>query len=101
MAALRLGGIVSLPGVRTLRSGRFRVVVAALLLMVGGSVLGLAMVRQASTPDGQFGIDFEAYYGASMALAAGGRPMPPRCWQVRSTRRARGDTCTRHRSRRR
>ena len=65
------------PGLRTFSSARFRVVVAALLLIVGGLVLGSTMLRQASDPTGQFAIDFADYHQAAARISAGGSPYAP------------------------
>jgi hypothetical protein len=70
-------GVASLPGLRTLRSARFRTVLAATLLAIGVSVLGLALLRQAGDPQGQFAIDFSDYHVAAQRLASGASPYAP------------------------
>ena len=59
------------PGVRTLRSSRFRTVLALALFAIGALVLGYVLVRQANNPDGQWAFDFATYHMASAAMAAG------------------------------
>ncbi len=65
------------PGVRTLASPRFRLLIAITLAFLGVAILGAAMVRQAGQPAGQFAIDFRDYLGAAQALAASGHPYAP------------------------
>jgi Glycosyltransferase family 87 len=66
--------ILTLPGIRTFGSARFRIVLAATLAVAAWGVLGLALVRQAQDPAGQFGIDFNAYRDAAVRMAAGISP---------------------------
>ena len=66
--------ILALPGLRTLRSPRFRMLVAGCLLLVGVSILGLVLVRQAANPNGQFGIDLGDYRLAAARVASGTTP---------------------------
>jgi hypothetical protein len=66
-----------LPGVRTFRTRPFRLIVASTLLILGSLVLGLALVRQANDPAGQFGVDFADYRVASERVAAGLSPYAP------------------------
>jgi hypothetical protein len=65
------------PGVRTLRSSRFRTVLALALFAIGALVLGYVLVRQANNPDGQWAFDFATYHAASADLAAGQSPYAP------------------------
>ena len=65
------------PGLRTLRSARFRLVVALTLATVAALVLGSVLLRQASDPNGQFAFDFAAYHAAALDLAAGRSPYDP------------------------
>jgi hypothetical protein len=65
------------PGVRTLRSPRFRIVVALALLVIGLTVLALVLLRQAQSADGQFAIDFADYHAAAGRVAAGQSPYAP------------------------
>jgi hypothetical protein len=65
------------PGVRTLRSPRFRTVVALALFAVGALVLGYLLARQANNPEGQWAFDFATYYTASGDMAAGQSPYAP------------------------
>ncbi len=51
--------------------------VASTLLVLGSLVLGLALVRQANDPHGQFGVDFADYRVASERIAAGLSPYAP------------------------
>lgn len=67
-------GLAGMPGVRTLRSPGFRLVIALTIVVLGGLVLGAAMLRQASQPGGQFGIDFGDYFLAAQRVAATGTP---------------------------
>src|SRR3954468_14227772 len=69
--------LAELPGVRTFRTRPFRLVVATTLLVLGSLVLGLALVRQANDPAGQFGVDFADYRAASERVAAGVSPYAP------------------------
>jgi hypothetical protein len=73
----RAGSFTQLPGVRTFRARPFRLLVAATLLILGSLVLGLALVRQANDPSGQFGVDFADYRVASERIAAGLSPYAP------------------------
>ena len=68
------GALLALPGLRTLLDARFRMVVATVLLAIGTSLLGLALVRSATGVDGQTAIDFAAYHGAAQAMADGRSP---------------------------
>lgn len=54
-----------------MRSAIFRTLVALVLLTIGVLLVGLLLVRQASAEDGQFAIDFGAYYLAAERVAAG------------------------------
>jgi alpha-1,2-mannosyltransferase len=49
-------------------------VIATTLAVLGVLILGAAMLRQASDPTGQFGIDFGDYHGAARALLDTGHP---------------------------
>lgn len=86
-AALRAGSrprestLATLPGFRTLRSPRFRTVLAGTLLIVAVVILGLTLARQAADPNGQFGIDFGDYRAASQRLASGQSPYAPEMLQ--------------------
>jgi hypothetical protein len=62
------------PGMRTLRSARFRLVLAALLWLAGTVVLGAVLLGQANDPAGQYAFDFQAYHGAATDIAAGRSP---------------------------
>lgn len=70
-------GLAGLPGVRTLRSPAFRLVLAWTLAAIGILVLGAAMLRQATLPSGQFAIDLADYHGAARALVHTGSPYAP------------------------
>ena len=70
-------GIAGLPGVRTLHSPAFRLLIATTIALLGGLVLGAAMLRQASQPGGQFGIDLADYRLAAERIAATGSPYAP------------------------
>ncbi len=70
-------GLGGMPGVRTLRSPGFRLVIAVTVVVLGGLVLGAAMLRQASQPGGQFGIDFGDYFLAAERVATTGTPYAP------------------------
>jgi alpha-1,2-mannosyltransferase len=59
---------------RTLRSARFRLLLAALLWLAGTVVLGLVLLGQANDPAGQYAFDFQAYHGAAADIAAGRSP---------------------------
>jgi hypothetical protein len=80
-SARQASGVVptvhTLPGVRTLRSGRFRCLLAAALWLCATLVLGAALVRQAGDPRGQYAIDFADYHLAATRLAAGDSPYAP------------------------
>jgi hypothetical protein len=65
------------PGLRTFRSERFRIAVAAALLAVGVGVLSMVLLRLAQAPDGQFGIDFADYHVAAQRVVAGQSPYAP------------------------
>jgi hypothetical protein len=67
-------GIAALPGFRTLLSRRFRILLAATLLVSAAMLLGLLLIRQAADPHGQYAIDLAAYHAAAARLAAGGSP---------------------------
>ena len=56
---------------RTFRSPLFRTTVALVLLVIGVSLVGMLLIRQASAEDGQFAIDFSAFYLAAERSAAG------------------------------
>lgn len=71
------GGLVNVPGLRTLASPRFRLLIATTLAVLGTLILGAAMLRQASDPSGQFGIDLGDYHGAARALIDTGHPYAP------------------------
>ena len=70
-------GSAGLPGVRTLRSPGFRLLIATTIALLGLLVLGAAMLRQASLPGGQSGIDFADYLLAAERIAATGSPYAP------------------------
>ena len=59
------------PGLRTMRSPFFRTLVALVLLAIGVLLVGMLLVGQATAEDGQFAIDFGAYYLAAERLAGG------------------------------
>lgn len=63
-----------LPGLRTLRSARFRLLLALTLVVVGASILGGVLLRQAADPAGQYAFDFAAYHAAATDVAAGRSP---------------------------
>lgn len=65
------------PGIRTLRSPRFRVVLAGSMWLVGGIMVALLLSRQAADPKGQFAIDFADYHRAAQRLATGDSPYAP------------------------
>ena len=65
------------PGVRTLHSSRFRLVLGISLWAVGLAVLGTAMAHQMIQPNGGFGIDFTDYRAASLRLLEGRSPYAP------------------------
>jgi alpha-1,2-mannosyltransferase len=71
------GRLASAPGVRTLASPRFRLLIASTLAILGVLILGAAMLRQAADATGQFGIDFGDYHGAARALLDTGHPYAP------------------------
>ncbi|MDQ3937895.1 MAG: DUF2029 domain-containing protein, partial [Chloroflexota bacterium] len=62
---------------RTFRSARFRVVLAATLWLVGAVVLAALLVQQAADPAGQYAFDFQAYHAAAGEIAAGRSPYAP------------------------
>lgn len=66
------------PGIRTFGSPRFRIVVAATLLLVAVGLLATLLVRQAGDPEGQYGIDFVYWHLAAHDVAAGRSPYPAR-----------------------
>ncbi len=68
---------LTLPGARTLRSSRFRTVLALALILVGAVVLGYLLVRQANDPKGQWAFDFATYYEAAGQMASGQSPYAP------------------------
>ncbi|MFV2062863.1 MAG: glycosyltransferase family 87 protein [Chloroflexota bacterium] len=70
-SAAPVSGSTGVPGLRTMRSASFRTTVALLLLLIGGSLVGLLLIRQATAEGGQFAIDFGAYYLAAERSAAG------------------------------
>lgn len=65
------------PGVRTLRSRRFRLAIGVSLWFVGLVVLGTLLVGLANDPGGQFGIDFADYRTASLRMLEGRSPYAP------------------------
>jgi hypothetical protein len=65
---------LALPGLRTLASRPFRIVLALILWAIGAAFLILFLVRQANQPDGQFGFDFAAYQAATLNLQQHGTP---------------------------
>jgi hypothetical protein len=66
-----------LPGLRVFRSGRFRIILALVLLIIGTSLVATMLMRQADAADGQFAIDFGDYYLSAERLAAGESPYAP------------------------
>jgi len=70
-------GIEGWPGVRTLRSARFRLVLGVSLWMIGVTILGSLMISQARNPMGGFGIDFADYRTASLRMIDGQSPYAP------------------------
>jgi hypothetical protein len=77
-ASGRRASVADWPGVRTLRSTRFRVVIAGTLLIVSVTLLASLLVRQATDPAGQYGIDFIYWHGAARDVAVGLSPYPAR-----------------------
>ncbi|MFI5253970.1 MAG: glycosyltransferase family 87 protein [Candidatus Limnocylindrales bacterium] len=71
--------MTALPFVRALDSGRFRLLVAGLLFVVGLLGLGGYLVSRASEPleVGQFGIDFADYHAAAVRISQGISPYDP------------------------
>ncbi len=69
------------PGMRTLRSARFRLFLAALLWLAGTVVLGAVLVGQANDPAGQYAFDFQVYDAAAARLAAGDSPYGPQMFE--------------------
>jgi len=65
------------PGVRALRSARFRVLLAGVLWLAGTVVLGAILLRQAVSPNGQYAFDFQVYHAAAGQIAAGYSPYDP------------------------
>lgn len=65
------------PGVRALRSTRFRVVLAGVLWFLGTLVLGAILLRQTVSPNGQYAFDFQVYHAAAGQVAAGNSPYDP------------------------
>jgi hypothetical protein len=66
-----------LPGLRAFRSAAFRTTLALMLLIIGVSLIGMLLLRQAGDADGQFGIDFGAYYLAAERVVQGEALYPP------------------------
>ena len=62
------------PGVRTLRSPTYRLVLGASLWLVGIAMLGPLLLGLADSPSGQFGVDFGDYRAASLRLLEGRSP---------------------------
>lgn len=77
LAAALAAGLAAAPGIRTLRSRRFRLVLAATLWLVGGTMVALLLTKQAADPRGGFAIDFAAYHHAAGRLAGSGSPYAP------------------------
>ena len=69
-----LATLGSWPGLRTLRSRGFRLVLAATLLAIGVSLLAVLLVRQAADPAGQYAFDFQVYHDAAAEISAGRSP---------------------------
>jgi hypothetical protein len=69
--------ILSLPGVRTFRSRRFREVTGAGLWAIGLVLLGRTLAAQVGDPAGQFAIDFADYHGAAREMVDGRTPYAP------------------------
>lgn len=65
------------PGVRTLRSPTYRLVLGASLWLVGTATVGLLLLALARNPGGQFGVDFADYRTASVRLLDGVSPYTP------------------------
>jgi hypothetical protein len=65
------------PGLRAFRSAAFRTALALMLLIIGVSLIGMLLLRQAGDADGQFGIDFGAYYLAAERVVHGEALYPP------------------------
>jgi hypothetical protein len=65
------------PGIRTLRSPAFRLVLGGVMLAIGAAMLGSLLLRQAAEPSGEFGIDFADYRAASLRMLEGGSPYAP------------------------
>jgi len=70
-------GLSALPGVRTFRSRRFRTMLAAVLWLIGATILSLLLLHQANDPAGQYAIDFGDYHVAAQRLAQGASPYAP------------------------
>jgi hypothetical protein len=66
-----------LPGIRTFHSAAFRTTLAIVLLVIGVTITGLLLLRQASAEDSQFGIDFGDYYLAAQRHSVGESIYPP------------------------
>lgn len=62
------------PGVRVMRSARFRVCLASVLTAGGLIVLAGVLLRQAADPAGQYAFDFQVYYTAAGNVARGQTP---------------------------
>lgn len=65
------------PGLRAFSSPAFRTIVALTLLIIGVSLVGMMLIRQAGNSEGQFGIDFGAYYLAAERVVQGDALYPP------------------------
>jgi Glycosyltransferase family 87 len=63
--------LLRLPGLRTLASARFRMLVAAVLWSIGVALLGAYLMRSAGAAESQVAIDFADYHAAALAPASG------------------------------
>jgi hypothetical protein len=63
--------------VLALRNERLQLATGVVLLTIGALMLGTLLVHQAQKPDGQYGIDFDAYRQASLRMLDGDSPYTP------------------------
>lgn len=69
--------LTALPGIRTLATPRFRVMLAAVLLVSAAMLLGSILLARAASPTGQFGIDATDYLVAAQRITEGRSPYAP------------------------
>ena len=69
--------VAGTPGLRAFSSPVFRTTLALTLLIIGLALVGMMLMGQASDSDGQFGIDFGAYYLAAERVVQGEAVYPP------------------------